>query len=289
MEFKVEENGVLLDVVVSKMGYASKTKARNYIKNGSVMLDGLVVKIPSKEVTAGQTISTGPKVKKKIINEEKLQDEVSILFEDSHIIIADKPCKEFASRPKEGGNKSFTEKVTDLVMLKSGNKQKAYPVNYLNKNVSGYMIFTKKQSDLNVFKAAWKTAYKSYYAVVEGKVEEDMKTCDVYLKENESGRMGIIDKKAKFSRNVVFHYEIIKIYDRPFTALELKPTTVVKDQERAVLKSMGHPVVGDEIYPGNSNRIKRTAMHNWRLKMKHPLTKTMISVEAPLPKRLLDF
>ena len=101
--------------------------------------------------------------------------------------------------------------------------------------------------------------------------------------------MGIIDKKAKFSRNAVFHYEILKTYDRQFTALELKPTTVVKDQERAVLKSMGHPVVGDEIYPGNSNRIKSTAMHNWRLKMKHPLTKAMVSVEAPLPKRLLDF
>lgn len=289
MEFKVEKDNVLLEVIVEKLGYVSKTKARNYIKNGSVMVDGQVIKIPSTDVSSGQTISTGPKVSKKIINETELTEEINVLFEDKYIIIADKPCKEYATKPKRGGNKSFTDKVTDLVMLKSGNKQKAYPVNYLNKNLSGYMIFVKKQDDLEAFKGAWKSAYKSFYAVVEGRVEDDLKSYDVYLKENESGRMGIVDKKAKFSRNAIFHTEVLKVYDRPFTALELKPSTVVKDQERAVLKSVGHPVVGDEIYPGKSNRIKRTAMHNWRLKMKHPVTKLMVSVEAPLPKRMLDF
>lgn len=289
MEFKVDKDSSLLDIIVEKLGYASKTKARNYIKNGSVMVNNAVIKIPSTEIVKGSVISTGPKVKKKIVNEEELKSEINILFEDNHVIIADKPCKIYASKPKGGGNKSFTEKVTDLVMSKSGNKNKAYPVNYLNKNLSGYMIFTKNMNDLDDWKAAWKNAYKSYYAVVEGRVEEDKRSFDVYLKENESGRMAIQDKKAKFARNAVFHFDVLKVYDRPFTAIEIMPTTIVKDQERSVLKSVGHPIVGDEIYPGKSDRIKRTAMHNWRLKIKHPVTKALVSIEAPLPKRMEDF
>lgn len=286
MKFKVDKSEELLNVIIRKMGYHTKTKARNFIKGGSVMVDGEVVSIPSTIVNEGQLVETGPKVKKR---DKAELAEVNVLFEDDYMVIADKPVKKLSAKVKREGSLSFTDEVDQYVKAKSANKLGAYPVNYLSKEMSGYMIFAKKKEDVEAIKNAWKQAYKSYYVVVEGNVKEELMTYSEMLKENEFGKMVKQDKKAKFARKAIIHQDLLKNYKSPFAALEIRPDTQVKDQERAILKSVGHPVVGDREYPGTSNRIKRLAMHNWKLKMSHPFKKSTVQVTDELPKRLLDF
>ena len=286
MQFKADKEEQLLDLIIRKMGYHTKTKARNFIKGGSVMVDGKVVSIPSKSVAIGQVIETGPKVKKR--DKAEVED-IIILYEDEYMIIADKPTKKLSAKVQRSGALSFTDEVDQYIKGVSANKLGAYPINYLAKDLSGYMIFSKKKEYVDKIKAAWKKAYKSYYVVVEGKAQEELVTHTVYLKENEYGKMIPQDKKNKYVRKAIIHQDLIKAYKRPFTALEIRPDTQVKDQERAILKSIGHPIVGDNEYPGESNRIKRLAMHNWKLRLIHPFTRKTVNVTAVLPKRMLDF
>ncbi|GAC1367326.1 MAG: hypothetical protein NVSMB38_46180 [Ktedonobacteraceae bacterium] len=56
------------------------------------------------------------------------------------------------------------------------------------------------------------------------------------------------------------------------------------------LKAIGHPVVGDPVYgSGNAPRgftLQRQFLHAYQLQFHHPMTGSLIEIEAPLPKDL---
>lgn len=50
-----------------------------------------------------------------------------------------------------------------------------------------------------------------------------------------------------------------------------------------------HPLLGDDLYGGNTKLISRQALHSYRISFIHPITKQIIFYEAPLPNDLLTF
>ncbi|MET1013023.1 MAG: RNA pseudouridine synthase, partial [Paenisporosarcina sp.] len=55
------------------------------------------------------------------------------------------------------------------------------------------------------------------------------------------------------------------------------------------LAHIKHPLVGDELYGGSIKDLTRSALHCSSLTIKHPLTKEMMKLEAPLPKDMSEF
>lgn len=54
-------------------------------------------------------------------------------------------------------------------------------------------------------------------------------------------------------------------------------------QIRLHSKHLGHPIVGDTLYGNASSLISRQALHAYKLKFFHPITKQPIQFELPLP------
>jgi 23S rRNA pseudouridine1911/1915/1917 synthase len=63
------------------------------------------------------------------------------------------------------------------------------------------------------------------------------------------------------------------------------PLTGRTHQIRIHLAEAGHPVLGDPAYGAKPD--KRLYLHAWRLTLKHPILKKLISFEAPVPAEMM--
>ena len=79
-------------------------------------------------------------------------------------------------------------------------------------------------------------------------------------------------------------------YTRPaeVALLEVMPATGRTHQIRVHLSSIGHPVVGDEVYGGNRHPLEldRLFLHASRVTLSHPGTGERVSFESPRPADL---
>ena len=73
--------------------------------------------------------------------------------------------------------------------------------------------------------------------------------------------------------------------------MPLKLDTGRTHQIRVHMKALGHPLLGDNLYQNifssdfslGQPDFKRTALHAWKTKFRHPFNNAWISLEAPLP------
>ncbi len=49
------------------------------------------------------------------------------------------------------------------------------------------------------------------------------------------------------------------------------------------MKSIDHPLLGDDLYNGNLDLIKRQALHCYKLEFIHPITNNKVSYKATIP------
>jgi len=47
---------------------------------------------------------------------------------------------------------------------------------------------------------------------------------------------------------------------------------------------INHPLLGDDLYGGNTQIIERQALHSYRLAFIHPITRDYVLYEAPIPR-----
>lgn len=45
---------------------------------------------------------------------------------------------------------------------------------------------------------------------------------------------------------------------------------------------IGHPLLGDDLYGGNTNLITRQALHSYKVCFIHPIMNTSVTYEAPI-------
>ena len=111
-----------------------------------------------------------------------------------------------------------------------------------------------------------------------GRDADDRKKMAV-LKENDKG------KKAITNYNVILSNEL-------FTLVKVYIETGRTHQIRVHLKSIGHTIVGDELYGKGidiEKGVKRQFLHAYRVKFTHPATKKEMEIEIPLAEDMKEF
>ena len=88
-----------------------------------------------------------------------------------------------------------------------------------------------------------------------------------------------VDKKGK---EAITEFKVLKRYDG-YTLLEVKIKTGRTHQIRVHMSYIGHPLLGDVLYGGNTSLIQRHALHCGCVEFTHPITGRNISVSAVLP------
>ncbi len=51
---------------------------------------------------------------------------------------------------------------------------------------------------------------------------------------------------------------------------------------------IGHPLLGDDLYGGNTDFIKRQALHSYKISFFHPITNKEVTYIAGIPNDLMS-
>lgn len=166
-----------------------------------------------------------------------------------------------------------------------GLKKKIRPVNRLDLNTSGLVIFAKceyiqecliSQMKNNQFK-------KEYLAICNGILEKKSGTINLPIARKENS---IIERCiSKNGQESITHYEVLKKFYN-YTLVKCVLETGRTHQIRVHFSAIGHPLIGDSLYGSVSDFIDRQALHCYRLCFFHPVDKILMDFCGDLP---LDF
>ena len=166
---------------------------------------------------------------------------------------------------------------------KIGLKKKIRPINRLDKDTSGLVIFAKceytqeclsLQMKKNIFE-------KEYLCLCSGLFDKESGTINLPIARKEGSIIErCIDENGKKS---ITHYKVLEDF-KNYSLVLCKLETGRTHQIRLHMSSIGHPLLGDTLYGTSSNLISRQALHSYKIKFIHPIAKKELELKANLPE-----
>jgi RluA family pseudouridine synthase len=213
----------------------------------------------------------------------KLPLGISILFEDKDILVINKP--EGLLSVAAGSERDRTAYwILCEYLRKRGEKRRVAAVHRLDRDTSGVMVFAKSGRVKRELMTDWndRIVKREYVALAEGLISESPGTIAVPLSENGRGMMVAVPAGTAGSLEAVTHYRVLET-DKRYTLVSLELETGRRNQIRAHLAWLGHPVAGDPKYGAKTNPLGRLGLHAKLLVLKHPSTGALMEFSVPVP------
>lgn len=204
--------------------------------------------------------------------------DLNVIYEDDSLIVLDKPF----NMPVHPSLNHYEDSLSnglkyyyDSINL----HRKIRPINRLDKDTSGIVIFAKNEYAQDRIRIT----NKIYLTILEGKLEGS----------------GIIDKPiarkadsiierciSDNGEKAITEYSVIKnfkIGNEEFSLVKCILHTGRTHQIRVHMASINHPILGDTLYGKSSSLIGRQALHEYKLTFVHPIIKKEIEVTSSIP------
>ena len=225
---------------------------------------------------------------------------LDIIFEDENIVVINKPIG-VLSHPSDPGDRDTI--VDRLNLYLSKERQKTYDamtkpaiVNRLDRNTSGIIVCGKNLRAIQILNDIIKNQdlHKYYLTIVQGKLLEEALVRNYHTKDEKTNKAKITKWQHDESfKEIQTHFSPLE-HNKGYTLLEVQLITGKTHQIRAVLKNLGHPIVGDPKYKTNKVdrlQLKHQLLHASRIHF-HKAYGELQYLEgkkfnAPLPKQFL--
>lgn len=218
---------------------------------------------------------------------------MDILYEDNHIIIVNKQPGEIVQGDKTG-DKPLSEEIKEYLKVKYNKPGNVFcgVVHRIDRPVGGVVIFAKTSKALSRLNDMLRKGEikKYYWALVEGKPVEQNKIVENYLvSDGRINKTFVVDSQNPDAKLCNLKYKTLKEGDN-YSLLEISLLTGRKHQIRAQLSNLGYPIKGDLKYGAKrSNKGGGISLLARHIEFIHPVSKKLISVDAPLPKEFEKF
>lgn len=249
LTIKEDHTGTRLDQALATLLDISRNQAEQLIENGKVKLNG---KKPKK---------TGMKLKEEDHIEYQLEQEkithlkaenipLNIIFEDENLLVINKDPG-IVVHPDDTGHNSGTIANAALYHCKnlSEGSSMLRPgiVHRLDKDTSGVLLIAKNNKTHQNYAQAFqeRKAEKTYIALVSGHLKTKTGRIEAAIKRDHKNRKQMaINPQGK---NAITSFEVLEEFPE-CSLLKVNIETGRTHQIRLHLASIGHPVIGDEVY-----------------------------------------
>jgi 23S rRNA pseudouridine1911/1915/1917 synthase len=232
-----------------------------------------------------------PKVEKRTVSGEDIP--VSVVFEDESLLVVDKPAG-MVVHPAPG---NWTGTLVNALlgrgggMSNAGEPERAGMVHRLDKETSGLLIVAKTDRAHRILSAALaaRRVVRRYAVMTWGHLSSDALTIDKPIARDprDRKRMAIVNKGRPAKTDLI---RLARFDAGDLLRAHLHSGRT--HQIRVHLASIGHPVMGDDVYGGGGGRRvaglppKRHFLHAAWLAFNHPMTGKPLDFRSPLPEDL---
>lgn len=209
---------------------------------------------------------------------------LNIIYEDEAYIVVNKP----AGIPVHPSMDHYTDSLSNGIAFyfnQIGLKKKIRPVNRLDKDTSGIVIFAKNEyiQECLVRQMKSKEFIKKYIAVVNGNLDNLEGTINAPIARKEGS---IIERCVSETGDIaITHYKVLKRKPN-FDIVECILETGRTHQIRVHFAYLGHSLLSDTLYGTSSSLINRQALHAYKVEFTHPLSKKKVKYIATVPEDL---
>ena len=277
----------------------SRSTLREYIDEGKVAVDGVIITKPSVKVSSGQTVTVEIPDPEDL--DAKPQDlPLDIIYQDDDILVINKPIN-FVVHPGAGVKDRTVMNAVLYHFPQTSSLPRAGIVHRLDKDTSGLMVIALSQLAQQVLtKAIAKhDVVREYEAIAEGQITAGG-TIDAPIGRDPHVRTKMAVMPEGIGREAVTHYRVMERF-RAHTRLRLRLETGRTHQIRVHMASIHHPLLGDNQYggkrlkmlPGTSEDLanmlrnyRHQALHAVHIEFAHPKTKEMMSFDVPIPDEM---
>ena len=203
-----------------------------------------------------------------------------LLWEDRDIIVVDKPSGLLSIAAPGGREKTAYWILAEYYRKKGGGGSAPAVVHRLDRDTSGVMLFAKSGRLKKKIMETWNETVteRRYVCVAEGEFTGKEGRIDLSLGEDSGGRV----VAREDGKPAVTRWKLLKT-GNGFSLLSLELETGRRNQIRAHLAALGHPVAGDKKYFAKTNPLKRLCLHAERLSFHHPHDRRLMEFESPAP------
>jgi len=212
--------------------------------------------------------------------------DLTILYEDNHLLAVSKP----AGLPTMGVAPELPSLIVEARAYIKDRYQKPGKVylgtvSRLDAPVTGVVLFARTSKAAARLTEQFRTreVEKTYWALVEGRLEPPTGTLIHWLAEDERHRrMHAVAPQTPGAKECRLHYRRIALLDAG-TLVEIELETGRKHQIRVQFAERGTPVLGDRKYGAKRPFSSGIGLHARRLVVTHPVRDDKIELIAPLP------
>jgi 23S rRNA pseudouridine1911/1915/1917 synthase len=308
------EAGERLDRTLAARTALSRTRLKALILAGQVAMNGRTIRDPGTHVNAGAQITIAvPPPEPAEPTPERIP--LAIVFEDDEIIVIEKPAG-LVVHPAAG---NWTGTLVNALVAHCGASlsgvggvRRPGIVHRLDKDTTGLMVAAKTDRAHRALAAQFADhgragpLQRGYLAFVWGVPDRPRGTISKPIDRHPHSRdkMAVRDN----GREAVTHWTLVESYrglreNNVASLIECRLETGRTHQIRVHLASIGHPVLGDEVYGTGFKtkatllgpaarealaRLERQALHAYLLALEHPVNREYVEFRSELPPDLQD-
>ena len=208
---------------------------------------------------------------------------INIIYEDNHLLVVEKPIN-VPVQEDNSGDLDFLTMLKEFIKKRDNKPGNVYLglVHRLDRPVGGVMIFAKTSKCASRLsdQVRTRTLKKTYYAVVEGKIDKEGTFKDYLLKDPKTNIVRV-DKNGK---EAILDYKQIDTKDN-LSLVKINLKTGRSHQIRVQFSSRNYPLYGDNKYNKNAKVGEQIALFAKELELIHPTTKEPLKFSLELKNK----
>lgn len=283
-QFTINDPMELLPFLIHKQVKSSKSAIKTLLKYQQVLVNNHPISKHNHVLQPGDTVTITRGIAP---YKHKILKKIQIIFEDDYLVVINKEAGVLSANTNQQENLHTAQHILNKYLNSHPKQeQKLYPIHRLDRDISGLMIFAKHPKIQEIMRHRWNEFVMTYnhHAIVEGILKQQSGIIECWLFENKNLKMSA-SKTDKSGLHAITHFQTLATGNQ-LSFVQLQPVTRRKNQLRAHMEFMKHPILGDKKYHAKLNPVGRICLHATELSLKHPITHAIHHLQSPLPSSM---